>query len=221
MTIPNAGYAPWIIEGRGGITVSQTGVRVVIDGSGAGGLVEPGIETGQLLVWDNVAGVWEAHSDMLLLDQGGALRLAPDAARTGVLFQQEDATVGNGADTQIQAQTTLDVNGNGGNLVLRSGDGGLNAGDVDIATFNSESSLFLGEDGNVALQGTGGGTTSISAQGGGRIELDTTGVIQFGQGATVVYEISGIPDAAIGAQVDSWTVEFNGVTRKIPIHAVA
>lgn len=36
MTIPNAGYAPWILEGRGGITVSQTGVRVVIDGGGAG-----------------------------------------------------------------------------------------------------------------------------------------------------------------------------------------
>lgn len=39
MTIPNAGYAPWILEGRGGITVSQTGVRVVIDGGAEGGQI--------------------------------------------------------------------------------------------------------------------------------------------------------------------------------------
>lgn len=34
MTLPNAGYAPWIIQGEDGIVVSQTGVRVVISGAG-------------------------------------------------------------------------------------------------------------------------------------------------------------------------------------------
>lgn len=34
MTLPNAGYAPWIIQGEDGIVVRQEGLRVRISGSG-------------------------------------------------------------------------------------------------------------------------------------------------------------------------------------------
>ena len=37
MTIPNSGYAPWILRGEDGIVVSQTGVYVTISGSGIPG----------------------------------------------------------------------------------------------------------------------------------------------------------------------------------------
>jgi len=209
MTMPNTGYAPWVLEGGEGITITQTGIHVKISATGGGG--------GFTVAGDGLEGIGNTINLGEL--EAGARTLRADETAVGVQFQQQDRAIGDGSDLFIGGQTTTDPNGSGGDVIIRAGSGGLQEGSVDIAVTGG-GSILLDELGEVTIIGTANGIT-LEDQSGFGIILDTVGPVQIGTGNAATHAINGADDVAAGAVVDYWVVSFNGNPRKIAMLALA
>jgi len=115
MTIPNTGYAPWILRGEDGIIVSQTGIYVTISGAGIpsvfGAVYQTHLDTDESISTapPTPAFNYGPGQPAVLLTLAAALRAGPALIRAtfnGYLFNDDPPN-----ETQPFVDVGLFVNG--------------------------------------------------------------------------------------------------------------
>jgi len=116
MTMPNTGYAPWVLRGGDGVTISQTGVHVVIStGAGGGQMMARGTVLG-----DDTTPTWQgAHpgfADTIIRNAEGDYTLtllsaiSVDDSQSFLQIRTLETRADDGALTKESRPSTTTVN---------------------------------------------------------------------------------------------------------------